>query len=173
MRLAALLHDLGKPIAGDRDHAEVGAELAGRILGRLRYPTRLRAHTVRLVRRHAFSLAGEVDALRARRFLAEHGLALARDLLALKHADLSAKNVQPWEHEALVRLQELVERERVNPFRITDLAVDGSDLIGLGFSEGPALGRTLERLLAEVIEDPALNRREWLLEQARRELEPA
>jgi hypothetical protein len=173
--LAALLHDLGKPLETDdgRPHAEIGAELTSRILGRLRYPERLRAHVVRLVRAHAFHLDGEIDGLRARRFLAEHGEPLARDLLDHKEADLRAKETEPWELPALARLREAVEAERGSPYRIGDLAVDGSDLIALGFEEGPGLGRTLRVLLDEVIEDPARNTRDALLTRAREELQRA
>ncbi len=175
VRLAALLHDLGKPLeqADGRPHAEIGAELTGRILRRLRYPERLRAYVVRLVRAHAFHLDGDIDGLRARRFLAAHGEALARDLLDHKDADLHAKALEPWELPALARLREAVESERGSPYRLGDLAVDGGDLIRLGFEESPALGRALRVLLDEVIEDPTRNDRDVLLARARRELQGA
>jgi tRNA nucleotidyltransferase (CCA-adding enzyme) len=175
VRLAALLHDLGKPLedVDGRPHAELGAELAARILRRLRYPERLHARVVRIVRGHAFELEGEIDGLRGRRFLAEHGEEVARDLLDLKEADLHAKETEPWELPALARLREAVEAERGSPYRISDLAVDGSDLIALGFEESPALGRTLRVLLDEVIEDPARNTRAALLARARKELQRA
>ena len=105
VRLAALFHDLGKPHvawrgsdgrlhyyakpgASERGHAQVGAELADAALRRLRYPNALRARVVRLVRRHMFQV-GRGDALRARRFLAKHGEALAFELLDHKEADLA------------------------------------------------------------------------------------
>jgi tRNA nucleotidyltransferase (CCA-adding enzyme) len=175
VRLAALLHDLAKPLeeAEGRPHAEIGAELTGRILRRLRYPERLRSYVVRLVRGHAFRLDGPIDALRARRFLAEHGEELARDLLDHKEADLRAKEPEDWELPALERLRAEVEAERRSPYRIADLAVDGADLIALGFRESPELGRTLATLLDEVIEDPTRNTREALLARAREELQRA
>jgi tRNA nucleotidyltransferase/poly(A) polymerase len=175
VRLGALLHDLGKPLAAreGRPHADLGAELARGVLDRLRYPTRLTAHVARLVRAHAFPLDGELDGLRARRFLAAHGEELAQDLLDLKEADLRAKRVEPWELPALARLRAAVAAERTSPYRLGDLAVSGSDLIAIGFGEGPELGRVLRALLDEVIEEPALNTREALLDRARRELEPA
>jgi tRNA nucleotidyltransferase/poly(A) polymerase len=173
VRLALLLHDLGKPasMAGQGDHAELAARIAGRVLGRLRYPSRLCAHVVPIVRNHAFGLDGRIDELGARRFLAEHGERLARDLVAHKRADLRAKRVPDDEHAALERFAELLERERESPHRLRDLAVDGADLIALGFREGPELGRTLETLLGEVVEDPARNTPEQLTERARALLE--
>jgi tRNA nucleotidyltransferase (CCA-adding enzyme) len=165
VRLGALLHDAGKPGA-DGDHAERGARLADQALGRLRYPARLRTYVTRLVRAHAFPL-GEVDERFARRFLREHGDELAFDLVAHKEADLRGKRVPQAELDAAARLRRLLEQERVHPHRLEDLAVDGSDLLQIGYSEGPDLGRALESLLDAVVEHPELNTRETLLDRAR------
>jgi tRNA nucleotidyltransferase (CCA-adding enzyme) len=175
VRLGALLHDLGKPLeeTDGRPHAEIGAELARGVLNRLRYPTRLTSRVVRLVRGHAFGLDGEIDGLRARRLLAAHGEELARDLLDHKEADLRSKAIADWELPALGRLRAEVEAERDGAYRLDRLAVDGADLIALGFREGPDLGRVLRALLDEVIEEPARNDRDALLARAREELSPA
>ncbi len=165
VRLAALLHDAGKPGADD-NHAERSAELAARVLNRLRYPNRLRAHVTRIVRGHDFALE-DVDALFARRFLREHGDELAFDLVTHKEADLRGKQPPTEELEAAARLRALLEQERTKPHRLTDLAVDGSDLIALGYEEGPLLGQALDSLLDAVVEDPSLNTRDRLLARAR------
>ena len=114
VRLAALLHDLGKPEAerDGGDHAALGAAAAGRVLRRLRYPTRLREYVVRLVREHPFTLEDEPAPVDARRFLARHGERLARDLLAHRAADLAGKTVPASEWERLERFRALVEQER-------------------------------------------------------------
>ena len=143
-----------------------GSELARQALLRLRYPTRLRDYVVRLIAAHAFWV-DEIDELFARRFLREHGDELAFDLVTHKQADLTGKQ-RPEDELAAARLRELLEQERANPHRLSDLAVDGSDLLELGYDEGPELGRTLEALLDAVVEDPSLNTREQLLERARR-----
>ncbi|MDX6401879.1 MAG: hypothetical protein QOF27_2485, partial [Gaiellaceae bacterium] len=168
VRLGALLHDLGKPQANGR-HAERSAKLVGAVLRRLRYPTRLRTYVTRLVRAHSFPLE-DIDELFARRFLREHGDELAFDLVAHKEADLHGKQVSQAELDAVAKLRGLLEQERVQPHRLTDLAVDGADLIALGYDEGPAIGRTLETLLDAVVEEPALNKRDALLERARAQL---
>ncbi|MFL5950643.1 MAG: CCA tRNA nucleotidyltransferase [Gaiellaceae bacterium] len=165
VRLAALLHDTGKP-AANGDHAERGAQLADDALERLRYPTRLRTYVVRLVRAHAFPL-DHVDERFARQFLRTHGDQLAFDLVAHKQADLRGKQVAQPEHDAAARLRELLEQERVQPHRLEDLAVDGADLIALGYREGPELGHSLDALLDAVVEDPALNTRDELLRRAK------
>ncbi|RDI75194.1 HDIG domain-containing protein [Gaiella occulta] len=171
VRLAALLHDLGKPEAdaAGTDHAQVGARLAGAALSRLRYPARVRRHVTRVVAGHAFRLDGPVDGRRARRFLAEHGERGARDLVELKAADLAAKSVPERELAALSALCDALERERESPHRLQDLAVDGNDLIAAGIPAGPRLGSILRALLDEVVEDPSRNRRAWLLARAAKE----
>jgi tRNA nucleotidyltransferase (CCA-adding enzyme) len=168
VRLGALFHDLGKPEADEtgESHARLATRLAGDVLSRLRYPGRLRRHVMDLVAAHAFPL-DEVDELFARRFLRKHGDELARDLVDHKRADLNAKNVPAEEHEAVERLARLLEQERDQPHRLGDLAVDGGDLLGIGYSEGPALGRTLQTLLDDVVEDPKRNRRDYLLRRAK------
>ena len=169
VRLAALLHDLGKPVtAAGVDHAELGARLASRALRRLRYPNDLRERVVRIVRFHQFHL-GSGDALEARRLLARHGEGLTLDLLDHWHADLQGRDRNERVAQKLERLavfRELVEQERGSPHRLSDLAVDGTDLIVLGYEPGPALGRALQELLDEVVDSPGLNRRETLLARA-------
>jgi tRNA nucleotidyltransferase (CCA-adding enzyme) len=64
-------------------------------------------------------------------------------------------------------MHSLLEQDRVQPHRLADLAGDGSDLIALGYGEGPELGAALDALRDAVVEDPALNTRERLLERAR------
>jgi tRNA nucleotidyltransferase (CCA-adding enzyme) len=175
VRLACLLHDLGKPPAdaaadGEEDHAGIGARIADRVLGRLRYPTRVCQHVRAIVSAHSFDVDGEIDARRARRFLAQHGDRLALDLLQHKAADLTAKNVGRDEVAALQRFTALVHEEQRQPHRLADLAVSGDDLKKIGYSEGPELGRVLRALLDDVVDEPGRNEPAWLLERAAREL---
>ena len=169
VRLAGLLHDLGKPEAdaSGSDHAEAGARLARGTLRRLRYPSRLEDHVTRLVREHAFHELPEPQPVDARRFLARHGERVAGDLLTHKAADMRAKDRTDAEHDAFARFRALVEQERAQPHRLADLAVDGSDLIAAGFREGPELGHVLRTLLDEVVAEPARNDRDALLARAK------
>jgi tRNA nucleotidyltransferase (CCA-adding enzyme) len=110
---------------------------------------------------------GRADEVRARRLLQRYGADLTFDLLDHKRADLLGKGlVNRQELERLSRFRELVERELDSPHRLRDLAVDGEDLLRLGYRPGPALGRTLQALLDEVVRDPSLNTREDLLARA-------
>jgi tRNA nucleotidyltransferase (CCA-adding enzyme) len=171
VRLAALLHDVAKPFPGrGGSHAVAGAAIAKAVLERLRYPVRLQRRVAYLVAAHDFRPGDVVGEAAARRFLASHGEAAAFDLLALKEADLAAKRATPEEYDALRTLRGLLEQARASPYRLSDLAVDGSDLIELGFPEGPELGRTLQNLLDVVIDDPRANTRDGLLARAREAL---
>jgi tRNA nucleotidyltransferase (CCA-adding enzyme) len=188
VRLAALFHDLGKPhvawrgsdgrlhyyaSAGHslRSHEQVSAELAEVALERLRYPTDLRKRVARIVRGHMLD-PGRADPLRARRLLARHGAGVAFDLLDHKEADLRGKR-HPGEPapdkdlERLARLRTVVEHELSSPHRLRDLAIGGDDLIAAGYRPGPAIGETLQTLLDEVVQNPALNTRAALLERAK------
>jgi putative nucleotidyltransferase with HDIG domain len=171
VRLAALLHDVGKPEsdASGGHHAEAGARIAAAVLRRLRYPTRTQHAVTAIVREHAFLLDGPIDELRARRFLAAHGDTRAFELVDHKAADLAAKLVPDEEIAALTRLRDLLEVARHSPHRLRDLAVTGDDLREIGFVEGPLLGGTLQILLDEVVDDPGRNEREWLLARAAKE----
>jgi putative nucleotidyltransferase with HDIG domain len=190
VRLAALFHDLGKPRVAwrgpdgrlhyyarpgysQKSHEQVGAELAGQALRRLRYPNALRDRVCRIVRHHMFQV-GSGDALRARRFLAKHGDDVAFDLVTHKEADFRGKRgtgeVPLADLEKVDRFRLMLEHEQQSPHRLADLAIDGNDLIELGFPPGPALGETLRGLLHDIVEDPAVNTREELLERAARRM---
>ena len=187
VRLAALLHDVGKPLVAwrgsdgrlhyyrkpdiaPRGHATVAAELADDALRRLRYPNDLRRRVVSIIRGHMFDI-GRGDALRARRFLWRHGDDLADDLLDHKEADLRGKAADPSDQpvqqlERLAAFRRVVDEQRSSPHRLRDLAIDGDDLLALGYEPGPKVGHILAVLLEAVIDDPALNDRAKLLERA-------
>jgi tRNA nucleotidyltransferase (CCA-adding enzyme) len=166
VRLAALFHDVGKPIDKDSlGHARVGAEIAANTLRRLRYPSRLVSRVVAIVREHPFLAdAAPREPRDLRRYLAEHGDELAADITAMRFADLRAKH---RDESVLAEIAAGLERERANPHRIADLAVTGDDLIELGFIPGPALGGALKTLLDAVLDEPELNTRSALLARAK------
>jgi len=189
VRLAALFHDLGKPHVAWRgtderlhyyakpgyathSHEQVSAQLADAALDRLRYPTDLRQRVVRIVRAHMLD-PGRADEVRARRLLQRYGVGLTFDLLDHKRADLLGKGVaNDKELERLHPFRKVVEHEKTSAHRLRDLAIGGDDLIAIGYTPGPAIGRTLRVLLDEVVKVPELNTREQLLARAKEQLTP-
>lgn len=166
VRLAALFHDVGKPIdSSPRGHAQVAAEIARETLNRLRYPTKLVRRVVGIVREHPYRAEDRPKTPReARRFLLEHGDELAFDVVAVRLADLRAKN---RDASGLEELRELLEQELSSTHHLRNLAVDGDDLIALGFQPGPGLGIALQALLEYVVDHPETNTRDELIAQAK------
>ncbi len=162
LRLAALLHDVGKPpcfsldetgVGHFYDHAKVGAELADAILRRLKSPTALRETVVFLVGHHMNRYPVEVK--NARRCLSRHGLRRMEQLCDLQAADGMAQN--GWRE--LLRTVSAQEGE----LSLKTLALQGRDLIALGCAPGPELGATLKDLLGRVLSGEVPNEREALL----------
>ncbi len=172
VRLAALLHDIGKPATfADghfMGHEAVGADLAAAFLDRLHSPRAVRDRVVELVRNHMFSYGPGWSDAAVRRFIAKigaYGKGALTELLALREADNVGSGLPP----GAGRLDEL--RGRIAAELASDavlhrsgLVVDGTDLMNeLGLPQGPVLGRILEGLLERVIADPGLNDRPTLL----------
>lgn len=172
VRLAALLHDIGKPPTFAEGHFlghdSVGADLAGAFLDRLRAPRAVRDRVVALVRHHMFSYEPNWSDAAVRRFIAkigELGPGALEELLLLREADNVGSGLPPTAGrlgELRARIAGQLEAEVALDRR--DLAVDGRDLIAeLGLAEGPRIGRILDELLERVIVDPGLNDRPTLL----------
>jgi tRNA nucleotidyltransferase/poly(A) polymerase len=172
VRLAALLHDIGKPTTFAEGHflghEAAGAALAGAFLDRLREPRAVRERVVTLVQHHMFSYEPTWSDAAVRRFIGKIGAlgpGALDELLALREADNLGSGLPAGAgrlDELRVRIAAEIAAEVVLDRR--GLAIDGEDLKSeLGLSEGPLLGRILDDLLERVIGDPALNDRPTLL----------
>jgi tRNA nucleotidyltransferase (CCA-adding enzyme) len=181
LRIAALLHDVGKPASRARsektqdytfyDHDRIGAEIADPICARLRFSNDERARIVGLVRHHLFHYEADWSDATVRRWMRRVGKDSIPDLYVLNEADVRAKGVDATADLAsLEALKAHVEKVVAAGAALTtrDLAIDGKDLMKeLALSPGPILGRILAHLLDVVTTDPALNEREQLLARAR------
>jgi poly(A) polymerase/tRNA nucleotidyltransferase (CCA-adding enzyme) len=173
LRLAGLLHDLGKAttLADGHfiGHEVAGAELAERAVGRLRLSRSEVGWIVRLVRQHMFAYTPEWTDAAVRRFIRRVGADLLDDLFALRAADNSASGVPDPDSAGLDDLRARIEQALAgSPLSQGQLAVDGRDLTAeLALAPGPLVGGLLRRLLEAVLDDPSLNRRELLLGLAR------
>lgn len=179
LRLAALLHDIGKPRALDEapdgsrrfhGHDAVSADMTESLLRRLKYPNRTISEVTHLVRHHMFSYTPEWSDAAVRRFVARVGRDAVDDLIALRAADAAAVTGEHVDTRLLGRFAARVRSQIDEGQAITlrDLAIGGHDLMAAGIPKGPLLGVVLEALLEAVLDDPELNDRERLIEMARR-----
>ena len=181
LRIAALLHDVGKPrtrALSDKtqdytfyDHDRVGAEIAEPICQRLKFSNDERARIVTLVRHHLFHYDGWSDAA-VRRWIRRVGKERVEDLFVLNEADRRGKGPVFTEEtlSALTALKAHVAKvlEEGTALSTRDLAINGRDLMKeLGVAPGRIIGEILEQLLEVVTLEPAENQRETLLERAR------
>ena len=173
LRLAALLHDMGKPSTFAHGHFvghdTEGAKLAEALLARLAFPRREIELIVGLIRNHMFNYEPRWSGAAVRRFVRRVGRDRVDDLLKLRAADNVGSGLAP-DAGRLADLRRRIEDElRSNPpLSLADLAVRGDDLTReLNIRPGPVVGRLLERMLRLVISDPAQNRHDVLIEHAR------
>ena len=178
LRWAALLHDVGKVPAFTRDatgrghfygHAQVGAEMADGILRRLKAPSALREQAVTLIGGHMTRL--EPNRKTLRRQLGRMGWDTMDKLLSLQEADMGSKGTgNPEELEQFAQVRGLLEEIKAENacLRVTDLAVNGRDLMAMGYT-GKAIGDCLNALLERVLDETLPNERQALLQAAERE----
>lgn len=181
LRMAALLHDVGKPRTRAfsektqdwtfYDHERVGAEIADPILFRLRFSNDQRAKIVALVRHHLICYADDWSDAAVRRWLRRVTPELLPELLDLGVADAMGKGRDASEDVAtLGRLKERAEAllSAGAALSARDLAVNGKTLMqGLGIAPGPIIGQILERLVEVVTDEPEANTPERLMDAAR------
>ena len=172
MRWAALLHDTGKITTFTRDatgrghfygHAKESARIADAVLRRLKAPTALREAAVLLIEKHMTRLLPEEKFLR--RQAAKLGFPFLYELLTLQKADMGSKGTGEDDGSALfAQTEEMLHKLEAEHLCLSlkDLAVNGSDLMALGFS-GRAIGTCLNALLGEVLEQRLPNERQALL----------
>jgi len=176
VRLAALLHDIGKPrvfklVNGQGtfyNHEYVGAKMTDKILRRLKFSNEDIDRIVNLVRNHMFYYnVGEVTATSVRRLIIKTGRENLKDLIDLRIADrLGSGDLKPKPYK-LRHLEYMLEKVQHDPISVKMLKIDGSDLMTLlKIEPSPKIGAILDVLLSEVIENPDLNVKEYLADRS-------
>ena len=178
LRWAALLHDVGKPCCSSVDslgiihfygHHRESCRIATDVLYRLHMDKdSIRSISI-LIENHDVRVEPSLPAVK--RMMARTGEKLFEQLMLLQKADNMAKNPEfyPEKEQRINAALDIYKRivAEGQPYLIAHLAVNGRDLQKIGYKTGRIIGDTLKRLTDEVIIDPQLNNREYLLERAK------
>jgi tRNA nucleotidyltransferase (CCA-adding enzyme) len=148
-------------------HDTVGAQVADAICRRLKLSNDDRERVVAMVAHHMFWYTPEWTDATVRRFVQRVGAGLLPDLFALREGDVIGRGRGEDPETELRELRVRTERvlSEKQALAIGDLAIGGNDVMAaLGVRGGKIIGDTLKALLERVVEDPALNQRDRLLE---------
>ncbi|HYW52768.1 MAG TPA: HD domain-containing protein [Dongiaceae bacterium] len=188
LRLAALLHDVGKPrTAAPRpdgrgntfyQHEHVGAEMVPLMLARLRLPNDTVDTVEHLVLHHMYSADPEAQDKTLRRFVRRIGTEHLGRLFALRAADIDGSGL-PRRDDSNERFEARIAAVLAEgpAFSIRDLAISGDDVVAMfeqkglappGFRGDRRVGELLHALFEEVTDDPSRNEAGLLAERAER-----
>lgn len=179
LRIAMLLHDIGKPATLKTDekgithfhgHPVVSEKMAKEILRRLKFDNETIHRVSRLVYFHDYGNGIDPDLRFVRRAVNRIGDDIFPEFLMVKRADVMAQSMYMRE-EKLATLEKMSDYydlicSREQCVSLKTLAVTGSDLIAEGMKPGKELGEILSRLLDIVIDNPECNTKEILLKKA-------
>ncbi len=175
IRLTMLLHDIGKPSVKQTDengrdhfktHAAAGERIAETVLRRLKVSNEIFSKVTTLIKYH--QSVENVSDIKIKRWFNKIGQEYTLSLFEVRIADLKAHNTKKAEVHAEIQTLERLKEEalalisRGDPYRVCDLAVNGNDLMALGFS-GRDIGDKLQEILALVLEDKLKNEKSELL----------
>jgi len=184
LRLASLLHDVGKPktriwkddprgektLKGKKgdwtfyQHQYVGEKMAIKMLDRLRFQKKMIEKIALLVREHMFVYDPELVTERGvRRLLRRVGSENMEDLFLVREADRIGSGVAKAVPYRLRHLKAMIERVKKDPVSVKMIAIKGDDVMKvLKINPGPKVGKILNILLEEILDKPELNTREKL-----------
>jgi len=178
VRLAALLHDIGKPRVKKGEgpdatfygHEIVGAKMTIQILNHLKFPKKDIEKIAKLVRYHLFYYnPGEVGDASVRRLLRQVGPENMEELLQVRMADRIGSGVPKAEPYKLRHLKYVIEKVSQDPISVKMLKLNGNDVMKiLEIQPGPGVGQILDVLLGYVLEDPKKNNKEFLEKEVKK-----
>lgn len=165
LRLAALLHDIAKPVTFTQGedgeghfygHDEKGAEMARVILNRLRFDNATITRVVKLVEHH-MKRYSKLRSASVKRFMNQVGIDYLDDLFALMRADCASMKEPDFTEVDYLEGEVRKVLEAEEAFSMKDLAINGRDLIEMGYKPGPALGHLLNMALGAVLDNQVMN----------------
>lgn len=173
LRLAALLHDIDKPNCLTVDeqgeghcygHASGGSEIARTILSRLNFDRKTIKAVSALIREHMNDYDNISD-LSIKRLIRRVGPDNIDRLFALQLADIKGSELSGRDPERIIKIRnkcwEVLSRQE--PLTVHDLDISGYDLLTLGYPPGKEIGEAMNYLLDQVVDNPALNKRDTLI----------
>ncbi len=171
VRLAALLHDIGKPYCRItrgtyHGHETEGARIASEVCARLKVPKKLAVETTRLCEAHMYDLRLDARENKVRKFIVKN-FDIYEKLLLLKQADYSACKDDLSEAPCVSKWKEIygkMKREGA-PFNLKELKTGGGELAAVGVPKD-RIGVILGELLTDCAMEPKLNDAEKLLKRA-------
>lgn len=178
VRLAALLHDIGKVSTkkgspdGDftfYNHEVIGAKMTRRIMKRLKFSNTDIDTVNNLVINHMFHYTDDWSDGAVRRFMRKVGVENIPDLFMLREADRVGNGTRMGLPEPIKKLQERIDRviEAENAITVRDLDINGNIIMEhFKLTPGPVIGRILHELLELVLDEPDMNRSDILIARA-------
>lgn len=177
VRMASLLHDVGKPRSKGGDgpdstfynHEHIGAKMAVKMLDRLRFPRGFIEDVAHLIRSHMFYYnIGEISPAGVRRFVARVGTEYIDDLLKVREADRIGSGVKKAIPYRLRHMLFMIEKVKHDPLSPKMLKLNGDEIMELlQLPQSPRVGWILNALLEEVLDNPEKNIKESLTARAK------
>ncbi len=177
VKLAALLHDVGKPkvkkiINGQAtfyNHEYVSAKMMSKIAQRLNLSNKDSVKIITLIKNHMFYYnVGEVTASSVRRLIRKVGEDNLKELIDIRMADRLGSGVPKAKPYKLRHLEYMMKKVSKDPISVKMLKINGDDLMKkLELNPGPKIGAIQEVLLSEVLDDPSLNNKRYLLRRSK------
>lgn len=172
VRLSALLHDVGKPKTKQGEypsatfymHEHVGADMTTRIMRRLKFSTDEVKRVSHLVKHHMFYYSiGEITDAGVRRLIKRIGKENIDDIMAVRIGDRIGSGVQKDMPYKLIELLKRIEEVQKDPIDTRMLEIDGHDVMRLlKITGGPVVGKVMNALLEEILDDPTRNTKDYL-----------
>ncbi len=172
VRLASLLHDVGKPRSKRGEgpdstfygHEVIGAHMTAQIMDRLKFPKEQADKIIKLVRFHLFYYnVGEVTESSVRRLVANIGKENVEDLIKVREADRIGSGVPKAKPYKLRHLQFMIDKVARDPISPKMLKVNGNDIMKLlGIKPSIKVGMIMHALMDEVLDEPSKNNKDYL-----------
>lgn len=178
LRFAMLFHDSGKPHCKTTDekgidhfysHGRISRKIADKTFIRLKTSLKFRNHVCDLIEHHDF-LPDKISKKTYKKYIAKLGIKTIKELFDIRKADVSAQNPKFFDECLLANekgLKIVGEIEQDNPcINVSSLAISGKELLEIGIPPSPEMGRILETLLDEVMDEKINNTPEALIKRA-------